>query len=175
GEIRDTETGSIAIKAALTGHLVLSTLHTNDTASTITRMIDMGLETFNVASALNLLSAQRLGRRICTNCKKEASYSEEYLRSAKVDLDWAHAHTLYRGEGCDRCGGSGYKGRCGFYEVMAMSAALRKAIMEERGTEELRALARSEGMLTLREDALKKAARGITSLEEVVKETAVAD
>jgi type IV pilus assembly protein PilB len=175
GEIRDLETGGIAIKAALTGHLVLSTLHTNDTPSTITRMIDMGLEPFNVASALNLLSAQRLGRRICKNCKVEATYSEEYLRSAKVELDWASKHTLYKGEGCDTCGGSGYKGRCGFYEVMIMSTPLRKAIMDELGTDELRALAVSEGMLTLRDDALKKVERGITSLEEVVKETTVVE
>jgi type IV pilus assembly protein PilB len=175
GEIRDIETGGIAIKAALTGHLVLSTLHTNDTPSTITRMIDMGLEPFNVASALNLLSAQRLGRRICQHCKVEATYSEEYLRSAKVNLEWASAHTLYKGEGCDQCNGSGYKGRCGFYEVMMMSTPIRKAIMNEMGTDELRDLARSEGMLTLREDGLKKVERGITSLEEVVKETSVVE
>jgi type II secretion system protein E len=175
GEIRDLETGGIAIKAALTGHLVLSTLHTNDTPSTITRMIDMGLEPFNVASALNLLSAQRLGRRICQNCKVEATYTEEYLKSAKVDLEWAHKNTLYKGEGCDTCGGSGYKGRCGFYEVMIMSTPLRKAIMAEVGTDELRAIAESEGMLSLRVDGLKKVERGITSLEEVVKETTVVD
>jgi type IV pilus assembly protein PilB len=175
GEIRDIETGGIAIKAALTGHLVLSTLHTNDTASTITRMIDMGLEPFNVASALNLLSAQRLGRRICQNCKVEATYTEEFLRSAKIDLDWAHRTKLYKGEGCDQCGRSGYKGRCGFYEVMMMSSALRKAIMDEKGTDEFREIARAEGMLTLREDALKKVERGITTLEEVVKETSVVD
>jgi len=175
GEIRDIETGGIAIKAALTGHLVLSTLHTNDTPSTITRMIDMGLEPFNVASALNLLSAQRLGRRICQNCKVEATYTEEYLKSAKVDLEWASKHTLYKGEGCDTCGGSGYKGRCGFYEVMIMSTPLRKAIMDELGTDELRAVAQSEGMLTLREDALKKVERGITTLDEVVKETSVVE
>ncbi|MGD2046820.1 MAG: type IV-A pilus assembly ATPase PilB [Gemmatimonadota bacterium] len=175
GEVRDLETGGIAIKAALTGHLVLSTLHTNDTPSTITRLIDMGLEPFNVASALNLLSAQRLARRICTKCKVEATYPEEYLKSAKVDLNWAHAHTLYKGEGCDQCGGTGYKGRCGFYEVMIMSTPLRKAIMDEMGTDELRDLARSEGMLTLREDGLKKVERGITTLDEVVKETTVVD
>jgi len=175
GEIRDIETGGIAIKAALTGHLVLSTLHTNDTPSTITRMIDMGLEPFNVASALNLLSAQRLARRICQNCKVEAHYDEEFLKAAKVDLDWVHAHTLYKGEGCDQCGKSGYKGRCGFYEVMIMTTAIRKAIMSEVGTDELREIARKEGMLTLREDALKKVERGVTSLDEVVKETTVAD
>jgi type IV pilus assembly protein PilB len=175
GEIRDIETGGIAIKAALTGHLVLSTLHTNDTPSTITRMIDMGLEPFNVASALNLLSAQRLARRICQNCKVEATYDEEFLKSAKVDLDWVHSHTMYKGEGCDACGKSGYKGRCGFYEVMIMTTAIRKAIMAEVGTDELREVARKEGMLTLREDALKKVERGVTSLDEVVKETTVAD
>jgi type IV pilus assembly protein PilB len=175
GEIRDIETGGIAIKAALTGHLVLSTLHTNDTPSTITRMIDMGLEPFNVASALNLLSAQRLARRICQNCKVEATYDEEFLKSAKVDPEWVHSHTLYKGEGCDACGKSGYKGRCGFYEVMIMTTAIRKAIMNEVGTDELREVARKEGMLTLREDALKKVERGVTTLDEVVKETSVAD
>ncbi|HSG09152.1 MAG TPA: type IV-A pilus assembly ATPase PilB [Longimicrobiales bacterium] len=175
GEIRDIETGGIAIKAALTGHLVLSTLHTNDTPSTITRMIDMGLEPFNVASALNLLTAQRLARRICTNCKKETTYAEEYFTAAKVDLGWAHSQTFYKGEGCDSCGGSGYKGRCGFYEVMMMSTPLRKLIMTGAGTDELRDLAIAEGMLTLRMDGLKKVERGVTTMEEVVKETSVVD
>lgn len=175
GEIRDISTGGIAIKAALTGHLVLSTLHTNDCPGTVTRMLDMGLEPFNVASALNLISAQRLARRICTNCKVEATYEEDYLKSAKIDLDWVARTTLYKGEGCDACGNLGYKGRCGFYEVMIMSTALRKAIMNEMGTDELRELARAEGMLTLREDGLKKVEAGVTSLEEVVKETTVVD
>ena len=175
GEIRDLTTGGIAIKAALTGHLVLSTLHTNDCPGTITRLLDMGLEPFNVASALNLLSAQRLARRICSKCKVEATYTEEYFKAAKVDLDWVSATTFYKGEGCDQCGGSGYKGRCGFYEVMIMTSVLRKAIMSETGTDELRVMAQSEGMLTLREDGLKKVERGITSMEEVVKETTVAD
>jgi type IV pilus assembly protein PilB len=175
GEIRDLETGGIAIKASLTGHLVMSTLHTNDTPSTVTRLIDMGLEPFNVASALNLVSAQRLARRICTACKVETSYEEEYLRSAKIPLDWAHKQTFYKGKGCDACGGTGYKGRCGFYEVLIMSSALRKAIMQEASTDELRDLARSEGMLTLREDGMKKVERGTTTLDEVVKETSVAE
>jgi len=175
GEIRDISTGGIAIKAALTGHLVLSTLHTNDCPGTITRMLDMGLEPFNVASALNLISAQRLARRVCPNCKVEAAYQEDYLKSAKIDLDWAARTTFYKGEGCDQCGNVGYRGRCGFYEVMIMSPSLRKAIMNEMGTDELRELARSEGMLTLREDGLKKVERGITSLEEVIKETTVAE
>jgi type IV pilus assembly protein PilB len=175
GEIRDLLTGGIAIKAALTGHLVLSTLHTNDCPGTVTRLMDMGLEPFNVASALNLVSAQRLARRICTKCKVEATYDEDYFKAAKIDLDWVHSTTLYKGEGCDQCGNSGYKGRCGFYEVMIMSPELRKAIMNEISTDELRELACSEGMLTLREDGLKKVERGVTSLDEVVKETTVTD
>lgn len=175
GEIRDIETGGTAIKAALTGHLVLSTLHTNDCPSTITRLIDMGLEPFNVASALNLLTAQRLVRRICSNCKVETTYEEEFLRAAKVPLDWVGETTFHKGEGCDQCDGSGYKGRQGLYEVMDMSPALRKAVMEERGTDDLRDIALSEGMLTLRMDGLKKVERGITTLEEVIKETSVQD
>ena len=175
GEIRDITTGGIAIKAALTGHLVLSTLHTNDCPGTVTRLLDMGLEPFNVASALNLVSAQRLARRICGSCKIETTYPEDYLNAAKVSLDWAAKTTFYKGKGCDECGGSGYKGRCGIYEVMIMTTPLRKAIMNEMGTDEIRELARSEGMLTLREDGLKKVERGITSLEEIVKETTVVD
>jgi type IV pilus assembly protein PilB len=175
GEIRDYETGGIAIKASLTGHLVLSTLHTNDTPSTITRLIDMGLEPFNVASALNLLTAQRLARRICKECKVEATYEESYFTAAKLPLEWAEKQTFYKGEGCDRCGGTGYKGRCGFYEVMIMSPALRKGIMKELGTDEIRQIAQSEGMLTLREDGMKKVERGVTTLEELIKETSVAE
>jgi type IV pilus assembly protein PilB len=172
GEIRDLETGGIAIKAALTGHLVLSTLHTNDAPSTITRLIDMGLEPFNVAAALNLVTAQRLLRRICTNCKVEAKFSDEVLRMAKLPAGWLDQHTLYRGEGCDKCGGTGYKGRQGLYEVMAMSSNIRKLIMQEVSTDELRAAAIDEGMLTLRMDGMKKLERGVTTLEEVMKETA---
>jgi type IV pilus assembly protein PilB len=134
----------------------------------------MGLEPFNVASALNLLTAQRLVRRVCGNCKQEVTYGEEYLNAARVPLDWAEKTTFMRGEGCDTCGGSGFKGRQGLYEVMAMSSTLRKAIMEERPTDDLRDIALGEGMLTLRMDGLKKVERGITSLEEVVKETTVA-
>ncbi len=175
GEIRDLETGSIAIKAALTGHLVLSTLHTNDSPSTITRLIDMGLEPFNVASALNLLTAQRLVRRICSNCKAETTYDEDVLKAAKVDLDWAAKQTFYKGQGCDQCGGSGYRGRQGLYEVMAMTPTVRKAIMRAAGTDELREIAIAEGTLTLRMDGYKKVERGITTLDEVMKETSVAD
>jgi type IV pilus assembly protein PilB len=171
GEVRDLETGSIAIKAALTGHLVLSTLHTNDAPTTVTRLIDMGLEPFNVAAALNLVTAQRLVRRICTHCKVEAHYPDEVLRAAHIPDDFIQRVSLYRGEGCDRCSGTGYRGRQGLYEVMAASPGIRKLIMQGAGTDELRDAAIAEGMLTLRMDGLVKLEHGITSLEEVVKET----
>jgi len=172
GEIRDFETGSIAIKASLTGHLVFSTLHTNDAPSTVTRLIDMGLEPFNVAAALNLVTAQRLLRRICPNCKVEADYPDEVLLNAKLPPGWIESYKLYKGEGCDKCGGTGYKGRQGLYEVMAMSSNIRKLIMQEASTDDLRAAAIGEGMLTLRMDGIKKLERGVTTLEEVMKETA---
>ncbi len=172
GEIRDIDTGSIAIKAALTGHLVLSTLHTNDAPSTITRMIDMGIEPFNVASAVNLITAQRLARRICKGCKEEATYPAEYLEAAGLRPEEIQGVTFYRGKGCDECGGSGYKGRQGLYEVMAMSPALRRMILQGASTAELQEQAVSEGMLTLRMDGMQKVQRGITTLEEVIKETA---
>ena len=172
GEIRDLETGSIGIKAALTGHLVLSTLHTNDAPSTITRMVDMGIEPFNVASAVNLITAQRLVRRICGNCKEPVVYPEVYLRAAGISPEQAASTTFYRGKGCDSCNGSGYKGRQGLYEVMAMSPALRRMILQEASTADLQAQAISEGMLTLRMDGMQKVARGITTMEEVLKETA---
>ncbi|MEO5509079.1 MAG: type IV-A pilus assembly ATPase PilB [Longimicrobiales bacterium] len=171
GEIRDIETGGIAIKAALTGHLVLSTLHTNDAPSTITRLIDMGLEPFNVAAALNCVTAQRLLRRICSGCKAEAKYSDEYLDSASI-MGEDRKIVFYRGTGCDKCSGSGYKGRAGLYEVMAMSPELRKLIMQGSSADDLRIQGLKEGMLTLRMDGLKKVAKGVTTLEEVVKETA---
>jgi type IV pilus assembly protein PilB len=172
GEIRDLETGGIAIKAALTGHLVLSTLHTNDAPSTITRLIDMGLEAFNVASAVNLVVAQRLVRRICKQCAEPVSYPPEALHSLAADPALLEGITFMRGKGCDACGGLGYKGRAGIYEVMALSPAVRRAILRGDSATELREIAVSEGMLTLRMDGLVKIRKGVTTLEEVVKETA---
>jgi len=169
GEIRDLETGSIAIKAALTGHLVLSTLHTNDAPSTITRMVDMGIEPFNVASAVNLIVAQRLVRRICKDCKSEHEYTTEEMHAFGIDKK---VGPFFKGQGCDTCAGSGYKGRQGLYEVMALSSAVRRGILKGSSTEELRDLAVSEGMLTLRMDGMMKVKKGVTTLEEVVKETA---
>jgi type IV pilus assembly protein PilB len=171
GEIRDIETGGIAIKAALTGHLVLSTLHTNDAPSTITRLIDMGLEPFNVAAALNCVTAQRLLRRICSGCKEEAKYTDDYLDAASI-FGEERKLTFYKGKGCDKCGGSGYKGRAGLYEVMGMTPDLRRLIMHGASSDELRAQGLKDGMLTLRMDGMKKVSRGVTTLEEVIKETA---
>jgi len=172
GEIRDMETGSIAIKAALTGHLVLSTLHTNDAPSTVTRMIDMGIEPFNVASAVNLIVAQRLVRRICANCKAEHKYTDEEIHAFGLPKAEAAKLQFFKGQGCDTCSETGYKGRQGLYEVMAMSSQLRRLVLKGASTEELRQAAVEEGMLTLRMDGMLKVKRGITSLEEVVKETA---
>jgi type IV pilus assembly protein PilB len=172
GEIRDLETGGIAIKAALTGHLVLSTLHTNDAASTITRMIDMGVEAFNVASAVNLVVAQRLVRRICKDCKGPHQYTDEELSTLGTDLEKLRAIPFMKGTGCDTCSGTGYKGRAGLYEVMALSPELRRQILRGASVSEMQEQAVLEGMLTLRMDGMKKVERGVTTLEEVVKETA---
>jgi type IV pilus assembly protein PilB len=169
GEIRDLETGSIAIKAALTGHLVLSTLHTNDAPSTVTRMIDMGIEPFNVASAVNLIVAQRLVRRVCSGCKQEHNYTDEELTAFGIDRKEG---PFYKGAGCDVCNGTGYKGRQGLYEVMLMTSPLRRLVLRGGSTEELRDQGVKDGMLTLRMDGMVKVKRGVTTLEEVVKETA---
>jgi type IV pilus assembly protein PilB len=169
GEIRDLETGSIAIKAALTGHLVLSTLHTNDAPSTITRMVDMGIEPFNVASAVNLIAAQRLVRRICKECKQQHEYTPEEMHAFGIDKKEG---PFFKGAGCDTCAGTGYRGRQGLYEVMALTSPLRREILKGASTEELRDLAVKEGMLTLRMDGMMKVKKGVTTLEEVVKETA---
>ena len=139
----------------------------------MTRLIDMGLEPFNVASALNIVTAQRLLRRICDNCRTEGSYPDEYLEAARIPSEFTSQASFQKGEGCDACNGTGYAGRQGIYEVMAMSSQLRKLVMRGAGTDEIRDTAVSEGMLSLRDDGLKKVERGITTLEEVVKETAV--
>ena len=172
GEIRDLETGSIAIKAALTGHLVLSTLHTNDAPSTVTRMIDMGIEPFNVASAVNLIVAQRLIRRICKDCKTEFEYPSDELAVLGMKDEEVADITFYKGAGCDACDDSGYKGRAGLYEVMALSPALRRLILQGASTADLQDQAVEDGMLTLRMDGIMKLRKGVTTLEEVVKETA---
>jgi type IV pilus assembly protein PilB len=206
GEIRDLETGGIAIKAALTGHLVLSTLHTNSAPETVTRLLDMGLEPFNVASALNLILAQRLLRRICGNCKEKVELSPEEYEAAKCtpttklkelkfkqeQLDAAKERStpeaapylanltiestmsqvpIFKGKGCEKCGGSGLKGRQGVYEVMTMTPAVRKVVMQNAGATEIKETAVDGGMLTLRMDAWMKVMKGITTFEQMVRET----
>jgi len=172
GEIRDLETGSIAIKASLTGHLVLSTLHTNDAPSTITRMMDMGIEPFNVAAAVNLVVAQRLVRRICGSCKAPHRYKDEELTSLGMEIDAVKHVPFMKGTGCETCSGTGYKGRAGLYEVMAMSPEVRRMVLRGASVAELRDQAIKEGMLTLRMDGMVKVDKGVTTLEEIVRETA---
>jgi type IV pilus assembly protein PilB len=207
GEIRDLETGGIAIKAALTGHMVLSTLHTNSAPETVTRLLDMGLEPFNVSSALNLVLAQRLLRRICSNCKvkydpddielaaakvkremtfRELRFTEEALQGAKKRATMEAAPYLanlsldtrigdvpfFKGTGCEMCAGTGLKGRQGLYEVMFMTPRLRKLILQNVGAAEIKDGAIEDGMLTLRMDGWLKVLKGITTLEQVIRETA---
>jgi type IV pilus assembly protein PilB len=206
GEIRDLETGGIAIKAALTGHLVMSTLHTNSAPETVTRLLDMGLEPFNVSSALNLVLAQRLVRRVCSACKtkydpedaelagakvkrtttlRELRFTSEALSDAKTRATKDAAPFLenlsldtqigelpfFKGTGCDACNGTGLKGRQGVYEVLMMTPNLRKLILQNVGAAELRDAAVEEGMLTLRMDGWLKILKGITTMEQIVRET----
>jgi len=167
GEIRDLETGGIAVKAALTGHLVLSTLHTNDAPATINRMIDMGIEPFLVATSTNIILAQRLVRRICKHCKTVEDVPAEVRQDVGITPDMK----CYKGAGCDECGGTGYKGRQGLYEVMVITQGIREIILDRGSTEELRNQAIEDGMLTLRMDGLRNVERGTTTIEEVLRET----
>ena len=171
GEIRDFETAEIAIKAALTGHLVLSTLHTNDAPSTISRLVNMGIEPFLVATSCNLIQAQRLIRRICKDCKEEASIAPEALVEIGFDPEESKTLKVYKGRGCDTCLGTGYKGRVGLYEVMEVTDELRELIIIGASAIELRKKAIELGMITLRGSGLCKLREGITTVEEVVKET----
>jgi type IV pilus assembly protein PilB len=171
GEIRDFETAEIAIKAALTGHLVLSTLHTNDAPSTISRMVNMGIEPFLVATSVNIIQAQRLIRRICKDCKEEVSLPPEALVETGFSADEAQELKVYKGRGCQTCNNTGYKGRVGLYEVMEITDDLRELIIIGASAIELRKKAIELGMITLRESGLYKLREGITTIEEVVKET----
>ncbi len=171
GEIRDFETAEIAIKAALTGHLVLSTLHTNDAPSTISRLMNMGIEPFLVATSVNLIQAQRLIRRVCKDCKAEHPTPPEALIEVGFAADEAKQMKIYRGAGCQTCNNTGYKGRVGLYEVMEITDEIRELILIGASALELRKKAVDDGMLTLRESGLQKIRDGVTTLEEVVRET----
>ena len=175
GEIRDLETADIAIKAAQTGHMVLSTLHTNDAPKTITRLLNMGVKPFNIASTIILITAQRLGRRLCPHCKEVSDVPEDVLLSEgmdKADLDgYKTKWHIYRPVGCDECNGKGYKGRVGIYQVMPITEEIRKIILREGTDIEIAQEARRNGVYGLREAGLKKVKDGITSLEEVLATT----
>ncbi|MBE7517341.1 MAG: type IV-A pilus assembly ATPase PilB [Chloracidobacterium sp.] len=171
GEIRDFETAEIAIKAALTGHLVLSTLHTNDAPSTVSRLVNMGIEPFLVATSVNIIQAQRLIRRICGNCKEAVNVPEEGLVEIGFSPEETSTLEIFRGKGCATCNNTGYKGRVGLYEVMEINDELRELIIIGASAMELRRKAIELGMITLRESGLHKIRQGITTIEEVVKET----
>ena len=172
GEIRDIDTGSIATKAALTGHLVLSTLHTNDAPSAIGRLIDMGIEPFLVASSVNLILAQRLVRKVCQNCKRQVEPHAEVLRELGLSVEEAAEYPWWEGGGCVDCNNTGYKGRQGVYEVMVLSPSLRDLILDRASATALKRQALSEGMRSLRLDGLSKLKKGMTTAEEILKETA---
>ncbi|PYP87564.1 MAG: type IV-A pilus assembly ATPase PilB [Blastocatellia bacterium AA13] len=171
GEIRDFETAEIAVKAALTGHLVLSTLHTNDAPSTISRLMNMGIEPFLVATSVNLIQAQRLVRKICKECKTELHVPIEALVDVGFNASESKEIQAYKGMGCAACNNTGYKGRVGLYEVMEVTDELRELILVGASGLELRRKAMEEGMLTLRMSGLEKIRRGLTTVEEVVRET----
>jgi type IV pilus assembly protein PilB len=171
GEIRDFETAEIAVKASLTGHLVLSTLHTNDAPSTISRLMNMGIEPFLVASSVNLICAQRLVRRLCTECKKDHPHDPKALVDAGFTPEEAQKVIPKKGAGCDRCNNTGYKGRVGLYEVMEITEDLRELILVGASAIELRRKAMDEGMVTLRRSGLLKVIDGVTTIEEVARET----
>ncbi len=171
GEIRDMETAEIAIQAALTGHLVFSTLHTNDAATAVTRLVDMGIEPFLVASSVDALLAQRLVRVICMNCREPYKPSQELLAEIGISPIRTSGEKLFRGRGCPACLGTGYRGRTGIYELMVMSDHIRAMIMRNADSNEIKHEAIKEGMITLREDGVKKVLDGITSVEEVIRVT----
>ncbi len=171
GEIRDGETAEIAVKAALTGHLVLSTLHTNDAAGAITRMIDMGTEPFLLASSMILAQAQRLFRKLCPACKKEVDLPVEILKTNSVDPEFFAGKRIFKAVGCPKCNNSGYKGRGAIMEVLPVSDAIRELILRNVSSGEIREKARQEGMATLKEVGMAKVRDGITSLEAALEVT----
>ncbi|MCX7915523.1 MAG: GspE/PulE family protein, partial [Verrucomicrobiae bacterium] len=171
GEIRDSETADIAVKAALTGHLVLSTLHTNDAPGAVARLIDMGIEPFLVSSSVLLVCAQRLVRKICPHCKEEFVLPPESIRQAGLKEADVAGVTFYRGRGCGRCKDTGFLGRTAIHEVMVVSDAIREQILRDASAKVIRELAIREGMKSLRESGLQKAKQGITSVDEVLRVT----
>jgi type IV pilus assembly protein PilB len=175
GEIRDYETAEIAVQSSLTGHMVFSTLHTNDAPSAITRLRDMGVPAFLITATVEAILAQRLVRRICTECRTQFSPSDELLMELQLPLNTARKYKFYYGKGCPRCNNSGYKGRIGIYEFLIMSDEIRDAIAAEASGDDIRDIARQQGMTTLREAGLKLIFDGLTTIDEIVRETVVED
>lgn len=175
GEIRDYETAEIAVQSALTGHLVFSTLHTNDAPSAITRLRDMGVPPFLITATVQAIEAQRLVRRICVECRTQFEPSDELLLELQLPIEQARRYKFYYGKGCARCNNAGYKGRTGLYELMEVNDDIRDMIASDASVDEMRNLARSQGMTTLREAGLKLIFDGITTIDEVVRETVMED
>ncbi|TWU28284.1 GspE/PulE family protein [Bythopirellula polymerisocia] len=173
GEIRDLETAEIAVQASLTGHMVFSTLHTNDAPSTITRMKDMGIPTFLITATVEAILAQRLVRKVCAKCREEYVPSKEILDDLELSTADLKGKKFYRGSGCENCNNTGYKGRVGLFELMIMNNELREMIMQNCSTDELRRAAQKGGMFTLRDAGMKVAYEGVTTPEEVVRETII--
>jgi len=171
GEIRDLDTAEIAIQAALTGHLVFSTLHTNDSSSAVTRLIDMGIEPFLVTSSVNAILAQRLIRRLCKGCREPFEPDEESLNSIGITQDMLANRTIYRNKGCSSCQQTGYKGREGIFELMVIDDEMQSLILKTSDANAIKKLAVEHGMLTLRRDGARKVLEGITTIEEVFRVT----
>ena len=171
GEIRDYETAEIGIKASLTGHLVLSTLHTNDAPSTINRLLNMGVEPFLVASSINVIVAQRLARKICLECSSEVEINPEILVNIGIPASEAMHIKVRQGKGCQKCASTGYKGRIALYEVMVMYDQIREFILNGASATEIKREAIRLGMMTLRSSALKRLKEGVTTIEEVLRVT----
>jgi len=173
GEIRDLETAEIAVQASLTGHMVFSTLHTNDAPSTITRMKDMGVPTFLITATVEAILAQRLVRRVCNECREEYDPSQEVLDDLELSVSDLQGKQFFRGSGCENCNNTGYKGRVGLFELMIMNNDLRDLIMTNASADDLRVVAQKHGMITLREAGMKAAYAGTTTPEEVIRETII--
>ena len=173
GEIRDYETGEIAVQSALTGHLVFSTLHTNDAPTAITRLRDMGVPPFLITATVEAILAQRLVRKICTECRTEFDPSDDLLMELQLPIEKARQYKFYYGKGCSRCNNSGYKGRTGIYEFLEVTDEIRDMIVADASVDDIRNFARTQGMTTLREAGLKLIFDGVTTIDEVVRETVV--
>ena len=175
GEIRDFETAEIAVQSALTGHLVFSTLHTNDAPSAVTRLRDMGIQPFLITATVEGILAQRLVRMICKECRSEFEPSDDLLMELQLPIQQARKYKFYYGKGCPRCNNGGYKGRTGIYELMTIDDDIRDMISNNSSVDEMRNLARGQGMTTLRESGLKLIFDGVSTIDEVVRETVMED